>query len=50
MNIRNNNGSVHDVDKKDILQFMKRVEPVYELKKDSVPPELVQRIRREAGL
>lgn len=48
--IRNNNGSVHDVDKKNILKFMKRVEPVYELKKDSVPPELVQRIRREAGL
>lgn len=42
--------TVNEVSKENILKFMKRVEPVYESRKETVPPELVRRIRKEAGL
>jgi len=48
--IKQQNGYVHDVPRESILTFMKQVDPLYESKKDSVPPELVKRIRQEAGL
>jgi len=48
--IEKKGGTITEVSRENILKFMKRVEPVYESKKASVPPELVQRIRREAGL
>lgn len=40
-------GTIVDVDRANISKFMERVEPVYESKRENVPPELVRRIRRE---
>lgn len=48
--IQKQGGYVHEVGREAILAFMARVEPLYEKRKKSVPPDLVRRIRQEAGL
>ena len=48
--IKTHGGTINQVSKEHILSFMRKVEPVYESKQGSVPPELVKRIRGEAGL
>lgn len=50
LDIKEQDGYVHDVSRESIRAFIKCVEPLYKKKKDSVPPELVRRIRQEAGL
>jgi tripartite ATP-independent transporter DctP family solute receptor len=48
--IKKQGGTITRLSRDNILKFMERVQPVYGLKKKSVPPELVQRIRKEARL
>lgn len=43
-------GTITDVSEENILKFFERVKPIYEKKKATVYPELVERIRKEAGL
>ncbi len=43
-------GVITEVPMQNILEFMKRVEPVYKNKNKTVPEDLVRRIREEAGL
>lgn len=48
--IKKQGGTVTQVSMDNILKFIEKVEQVYESKKESVPPQLVRRIRKEAGL
>jgi tripartite ATP-independent transporter DctP family solute receptor len=43
-------GTIVELEKENILRFVENVQPVYEMNKETVPPELVERIRKEAGL
>jgi tripartite ATP-independent transporter DctP family solute receptor len=43
-------GTITDVSEENILKFVERVKPIYEKKKITVSPELVERIRKETGL
>ena len=49
-NIKAQGGVITEVPLESKLEFIKKVESVYEHKSKTVPPELVKRIRREAGL
>lgn len=48
--IKKQGGTVTQVTRENILKFMEKVKPVYKSRKESVPPELVKRIRKEAGI
>lgn len=48
--IKEQDGVITDLSQENILKFVEKVQPVYESKKATVPPELVKRIRKEAGL
>ena len=48
--IKDQDGVITDLSQENILKFVDKVQPVYESKKSTVPPELVKRIRKEAGL
>ena len=48
--IKEQGGTIVELEKENILRFIENVQPVYELKKETVPPELVKRIRKEAEL
>ena len=43
-------GTIVELDGENILRFVENVQPVYEMKSETVPPELVKRIREEAEL
>jgi len=43
-------GTIVELDNENILRFVENVQPVYEMKSETVPPELVKRIRKEAEL
>jgi len=43
-------GTIVEIEKENILRFIENVQPVYDMKKETVPPELVERIRKEAEL
>jgi len=48
--IKEQDGVITDLSQENILKFVDKVQPVYESKKSTVPPDLVKRIRKEAGL
>jgi tripartite ATP-independent transporter DctP family solute receptor len=48
--IKEQGGTIIEPDRENILRFIENVQPVYEMKSETVPPELVARIRKEAGL
>jgi tripartite ATP-independent transporter DctP family solute receptor len=43
-------GTIVELEKENILRFVENVQPVYDMNKETVPPELVERIRKEAEL